>query len=71
MSNLQKITILKEGNTWRITREREKTGESGIFNNLEDAFNYVRALYDENGEEKETNEAAESARYDGDSTSSN
>ena len=50
--NLKKVIIKREKDGWSIIREREDNSESAFVGTLEEAFNFVRALYDENGEEK-------------------
>ena len=53
---LKKVTIIRDGDHWRVVREREATGESAAgLRTLEDAFDYVRALYDEHGDERDEN----------------
>lgn len=48
---LKKIIIARHGDTWKVSREREGSGESGVFSTLEECFDYVRAVYDEDGAE--------------------
>lgn len=50
--SLEKIVINRTSHGWSITRERKDTGEtlSGAAN-LEEAFDFIRALYNLNGEE--------------------
>lgn len=50
---LDKVTIKRDGDGWIVTRERAENGESYRGATLEDCFNYVRVLYDKNGEYKE------------------
>lgn len=38
---------------WRVARVRNSTGESAVVESLEEAFSFVRAIYDELGELKE------------------
>lgn len=51
--DLKKVIIKKDGNFWHVIREREENGEAAVVETLEDAFDYVRILYDETGKQKE------------------
>jgi hypothetical protein len=57
MKPLKRIIIERSGDTWIVVRERAENGETmkGA-KDLEEAFNYVRCLYDENGEERPLDE---------------
>lgn len=48
---LEKIVIRRDGDSWILSRERKKGhgGESIRTNELEAAFDYVRAIYDKHG----------------------
>lgn len=50
--SLEKVTIIRKGKLFTITRERKTNGES-YTGTLEQCFNYVRAIYDDRGELKD------------------
>lgn len=49
---LQRVIISRYQHAWKVSREREENGESAICSNLEECFEFVRALYDVYGKEK-------------------
>lgn len=47
---LEEIIIKRKGGGWTITRCRKDNGESCTARDLEEAFDFVRAIYDKKGE---------------------
>lgn len=47
---LEEIIIKRTGDSWTITRRRKDNGESCTARDLEEAFDFVRAIYDKKGE---------------------
>lgn len=52
-TDLQKVTIERSGDGWQVKRERKEGGEAMYAADLEEAFFYVRSVYDMDGKERE------------------
>lgn len=49
-TRLEHVTISRNGNWWVVTRERRSSGESAKVKTLTEAWEYVMAAYDLDGE---------------------